>query len=101
MYTVSKISATTRNADGSPVLEYDITYRTWRELVVDLAYRQEHANEIFVGRGSLVFRDGEQLGHTDDLRYGGVNEKPIRQITLAEFLAAAAERREDMEDDNV
>ena len=85
MYTVCKIDVTARTPR---TYEYEFTYSTWRELVADLAQRDEYSNAIFMGRGAHVYRDGELLGHTSvfyDI------DKPFRQITLTEFLREASD----------
>lgn len=89
MYSVRKISVTTRHADGSAVYDYELTYGTWRELLSDLAQREQYANEIFMGRGALVFDgDDELLGNVRDFGSLDLDGIPIRQTTRAAFVSA-------------
>lgn len=88
MYTVKKLSVTSRHADGTPVYDYEFNYPSWTVLVVDLHYRSRHTNEIFVGRGSHIFCDGEVIGHTGTFDR---IEGPINRVSLAQFLAQVAE----------
>ena len=90
MYTVQKISVTTRHTDGSPCYEYSYEYNTWRDLIGDMAAREETANAIFGGCGSHLFRGDELIGNIQLLWEGELGDRPTRQITLAQFRAAAA-----------
>ena len=96
MYTVSKISVTTRHADGSAIYEYEFSYSSWAALRTDLHRRARYANEVFMGRGANVFRDGVVIGHTDNFDF---LDEPINRVSLRMFLSQVAEEAEPVLED--
>lgn len=85
MYSVKKISTTALRND---VYDYEFEYATWRDLVNDLDDRSHSANEVFMGRGSAIFRGDEQIGHTSVFNQLYTLTK---RVTLKQFLAEAAD----------
>ena len=82
-YEVSKISVNTYHMDGSACYDYSKTFDTWRELTKDMHQRDQYANEMFVGRGSVIEMDGEVIGNICDFY---VIEGPINKVTRASLI---------------
>ena len=81
MYQVAKISVTSLRRS----YDYKLDYRTWAQMISDMARRMQYANEVFCGRGSAILQDGEVIGHTETL-YHLSRDVPISKITRAMFL---------------
>ena len=81
MYEVSKISPNSWNPDNTPIYEYTLKFRTWKELIKDLQERDNSHNSIFYGKGANLFKDDVLIGNINCFRI----DKPIYKITLKEF----------------
>lgn len=88
MYTVQKLSVTSRNTDGSPVYGFTLHFGTWRELVSDLAARSRYANELFAGKGAHVFCGEALLGNVREFESGELDGVAFLATTRGAFVAA-------------
>ncbi len=82
MYEVRHLDTSSLNRD----YDYTLNYATWAEMVQDLGYREQYANEVFMGRGADIHRDDVFIGHTRD--FGGVDlfETPINRVRMSQFV---------------
>jgi len=84
MYKLAKLDVYA--IQPNPCYAWEHESDTWAEFVADLAYRDRSANECFHGLGSHVLRDNTIIGNVQAFDQ---IDKPIRQVTLTEFLATA------------
>jgi len=85
-YTLAKIDVTA--IQPNPCYNWQHEYDTWAELLADLAHREQYANECFHGKGAHVLQNDTNIGNC---RVFNMIDKPLRQVTLAEFKVAVAE----------
>ena len=90
-YEVSKVSVNTYHMDGSACYDYSKTFDTWRELTKGMHERDQCANEMFVGKGSIIEMNGEGIGNICDFYLSGT---PINKVTLTSFLELSNQRNE-------
>ena len=93
MYEIKKIDVNSyyKDSDGKFHAVYEKTLstaRTGRELMA------KENSWWFAGKGADIFRNGEKIGHTDDLISASANRQDIytgrqHEVRLQDFLAAA------------